>query len=207
MNTRLRACSVLLISLLLFTLPPSLAFPEGIGQQGDKGCVCHGAERELKTQASIDGLPEIFNSSETYNLTIWMNSSIIGTGANQGGFLFWYSDGLASGSADTRDIDGRLTHSEAGNDQRGWMIQWTAPERDDIQVDFQFHANAVNGDGETTGDAWASTIASIRGENFTGELKDADVPKREMAIPFIGAFATISVVLIAARRIQLTNSI
>ena len=104
MNTRFRASSVLLISFLLFTLPPSLAFPDGIGQQGDKGCVCHGAERELKTQANIDGLPDSFNSSETYNLTIWMNSSIVGSGANQGGFLFWYSDGLATGGADTRDM-------------------------------------------------------------------------------------------------------
>ena len=207
MNTRLRACSVLLISFLLFTLPPSLAYPEGIGQQGDKGCACHGAARELKTQALIDGLPDRFNFSETYNLTIWMNSSIIGTGANQGGFLFWYSDGLASGSADTREMDGHLTHSEAGNDQRGWMIQWIAPERDDIQVDFQFHANAVNGDGETTGDAWSSKVVSVPGENFTGELKDAKVPKNELGIPFIGVFTTIAAVLFAARRIQLTNSI
>ncbi len=200
MNTRFRAYSVVLISFLLFSLPPSLAFPDGIGQQGDKGCVCHGAERELKTQANIDGLPDSFNSSETYNVTIWMNSSIVGTGANQGGFLLWYSDGLASGGADTRDIDGRLTHSEAGNDQRGWVIQWTAPIEDDIQVDFQFHANAVNGDGETTGDAWSSIVVSIPGENFTGELKDANVPKREMGIPFIGLFATVAVVLFAARR-------
>ena len=58
----------------------------------------------------------------------------------------------------------------------------------------------MNGDGETTGDAWSSIVVSIPGENFTGELKDANVPKREMGIPFIGLFATVAVVLFAARR-------
>jgi len=197
-----RASSILLL-FLLFLHPIGLAHKQGIGQQADNGCVCHGAERELKTQAYIDGLPERFNSSQTYNLTLWMNSSIVGSEGSQGGFMLWHSAGVSSGENDVQEMEGRLTHTEQGNAQRGWMIQWTAPEEDDIQVDFQLYVNAVNGNNDVSGDAWGSKVLSIAGQNYSGDLKDAKVPGEESGfIPFLGATATVAILALAARRLS-----
>ena len=54
-----RAALGLLLAILLLQ-PVGIAHKQGIGQEADNGCVCHGAERELKTQGNI---PPILISS------------------------------------------------------------------------------------------------------------------------------------------------
>lgn len=197
-----RAALGLLLAILLLQ-PVGIAHKQGIGQEADNGCVCHGAERELKTQGNIDGLPERFNSNQTYNLTLSINSTIIGTEDTQGGFRLWYSAGTTSGGSDVWHIDERLTHTEEGTSQRSWQIQWTAPENDDIQVDFQLYVNAVNGNDAVTGDAWGSEVMSIAGENYSGEIKDAKVPSQDPEfIPFVALTTTCAIIALAARRLS-----
>lgn len=186
----------LLIPLLI--LPTSQSYSSGIGEQADNGCVCHGAERELDTQAHIDGLPERFNSSQTYNLTLWMESDISSDGKQQGGFMLWFSAGSFSYGDEAQMMEGRLTHTDDGNGARGWSVKWTAPVEDDIQVDMKLYANAVDGDGEPTGDAWHSTTVSTAGVNFTGDLKEPNVPGGGDPIPSVGLFSTVAILALSS---------
>ena len=59
----------IVLSTLLAVAPQFSAQPQGIGSQGDPGCQCHGAANTA-TIVTLDGLPEQFNVSETYDLTL-----------------------------------------------------------------------------------------------------------------------------------------
>ena len=200
MNRLMRPISVLLMLLVVLLLPANMAYPNGIGKQADNGCLCHGEEKAKQTQAYIDGLPEKFEATVTYNLTLSMNSTIADDGENQGGFTLWHSAGEVISGEGSKQMEGRLTHTSSGNDQRVWNISWIAPNEDDIQVDFQIHVNAVDGNGESTGDAWSTLVTSISGKNFSGEIQQPDVPGSSGSIPFIGGLATLFILGLAARR-------
>ena len=57
---------VLIVSLAVMSQVEAL--PTGVGEIGDNGCVCHGASAE-ETMVNLSGLPDVYNSSQTYNLT------------------------------------------------------------------------------------------------------------------------------------------
>ena len=77
-------------------------------------------------------------------------------------------------------------------------MNWTAPDWDDDQVDFQLHANAVNGDAETSGDQWDTYAISVRGANQTGPLDAPSFPTIDEEIPSIGGFVTVITIVCAA---------
>ena len=64
---------VLVVSLAIFSQVH--AFPTGIGEIGNNGCVCHGAASE-ETIVSLSSLPDVYNSSQTYNLTLTVESDV-----------------------------------------------------------------------------------------------------------------------------------
>ena len=67
---RTRAIAILSIILIsLVAIPTYTAMPGGIGSQADGGCSCHGGPSS-STQVLVDGLPSIFNASETYSFTV-----------------------------------------------------------------------------------------------------------------------------------------
>ena len=65
----------LLTLLALISLPFSVAYPDGIGESADSGCLCHGAADEL-TVVKILGLPETYESSTQYNLSLVIESDV-----------------------------------------------------------------------------------------------------------------------------------
>ena len=54
----------------LMLIPQFSAMPGGIGQGANAGCSCHAGGNDGSTTILVEGLPEVFNASETYTFTI-----------------------------------------------------------------------------------------------------------------------------------------
>ena len=66
---------LLVLTLLLVLIGQAQARPEGIGSVGNDGCVCHGGSDDTTT-ITLNGLPDIYNSSESYNLILVVESPV-----------------------------------------------------------------------------------------------------------------------------------
>lgn len=188
---------VLLLSLAIMIQVEAL--PTGIGDVGDKGCVCHGASSE-ETNVSLSGLPDVYNSSQTYNLSLTIESSLEANDP-QGGFRILISHGEISG--DVQELEGGYTHSSSNNNQRTWEFNWTAPESDAELVTFITYGNAVNGNGAATGDEWNSNSYAIPGPNYKGEIvtpTTEDSPSSgQLAVGVIGIIGVLSLAVMAIK--------
>ena len=148
----------LVVIAAMLALPSAQSFPGGVGGVQQSGCNCHGAVPSDSVVATIDGLPESYNYSEQYELTLSFQGGPSQAGnANQGGFHLWASDGeLSVGDATAQVFSANeVGHTEAGNDQTSWSVMWTAPATD-RNVEFILHVNSVNGnaDGAGGGSSW-----------------------------------------------------
>ena len=64
--------------------------------------------------------------------------------------------------------DGSVTQRSAGNDQRSWKVNWTAPADDTKELTFDLWVNAVNGDGSNNADDdWNTVEKKVKGANYT----------------------------------------
>ena len=158
--------SVLIVALML--VPQLSAIPGGIGSSGNAGCSCHAGGDDGSTTVVVDGLPEVFNASESYPFTVTLlndnpryadGDPAKGWSGVQGGFRIVVEGG---GSVTTIDptlsqvMDGGLTHSESGNKFRSWDFEFVAPASDEATVDITIIGNAVSGgaaSGGATGDS------------------------------------------------------
>ena len=139
-------------------------------QVSNAGCSCHGTTPSDSVTASIEGLPDSYNYSEEYELTLsFLGGPSNPNNINQGGFNLWASHGTLSvvdGTAQISVNDGSATHTEAGNDQTSWTVKWTAPSAD-RNVDLVLHVTSVNGNAGTDqgaqGDEWNRVVAKISG--------------------------------------------
>ncbi|MBT5284903.1 MAG: hypothetical protein HOL29_02910, partial [Euryarchaeota archaeon] len=148
-----------LVLVMLVAAPQFEAMPTGIGSAADGGCSCHGGAA-ADTQVIVTGLPETFNASETYSFTVTVQNDVMelyndgvteadGTGWNghAGGFRILSTGGMVSTVDETlgHEMDGGLTHTDAGNALRTWDFEWVAPADDSKVVEFTIYGNAVNG--------------------------------------------------------------
>ena len=154
---------VIFIVLLLgmVAVPSATSLPTGVAGVKDSGCNCHGAVVSDSVVPILEGLPETYNYSEVYTLTIGFTGGPADpSNINQGGFNLWVSDGeIAPNDASVQSWNpNEVSHTDAGNDQTMWTAQWTAPSND-RNVEFILHVNSVNGnagspEGGTSGDEW-----------------------------------------------------
>ena len=85
---RTRTIALLSIVLLSLVMVPQFdAAPGGIGSAGDNGCSCHGGPSS-DTVVSVTGLPETYNSSETYTFTVTVTNDVMSL----------YNDGSTEGA-------------------------------------------------------------------------------------------------------------
>ena len=157
-------------------MPQLDAAPGGIGTAGDNGCSCHGGESP-DTVVSVTGLPEKYNSSETYKFTVTVKNDVMALhndgsteGADPwngraGGFRILASKGTvtAVNPAQAQEMAGGLTHTDEGNKVRTWDFEWTAPADDTKFAEFTIYGNAVNGGNGFNGDMWNSYETTIAG--------------------------------------------
>jgi hypothetical protein len=191
----------LLPFLFLFVLiGQSQALSTGVDSRADDGCVCHGGA-DGDTVVTLSGLPEKYNSSQEYNITLVIDSPVE-QDVIQGGFRIIISDGVIVGD-DWQLLDNGYTHTSEINDRRVWNAVWIAPEETDRLATFIIHGNAVNGDSSpTTGDEWNSQSLAIPGPDYTGDssapelsnsLTNSELAVGGLAIVLIAGLAILAV--------------
>jgi len=139
----------------------------------NSGCICHGeGVQSSDAEVTMEGLPDNWEIGETYDLFINLTGPE-STGINDGGFNLQVSSGtLSSQLNDVQIEDDQATHTSEGNDQRSWVVQWTAPSKDDSTT-FNLLANAVNGDGSAgQGDHWVKTVSIVSSNGTTDSTGD-----------------------------------
>lgn len=191
---------VLSLMLILVIVGQSNALPTGIDSRGDDGCLCHGGDDD-STTVTLSGLPEVYNSSIQYNITLTIDSPVE-TNDVQGGFRILISYGEIVGDG-WQHLDNGYTHSEEINDRREWNAVWIPPQSDDELATFVIHANAVNGDGWATNDKWNSQSIAVPGPNYTGEVNTPDISNSlsnaQMAVGSIAILLLVGLTVIAIR--------
>ena len=201
MGERAVSRRLLLISLMaiaMIVVPAVTSLPSGISGVNDTVCNCHGTEADPSVTASISGLPESYNASETYNVTVsFTGGPAIDGNANLGGFNLWASGGTLATQDSSTQLWGpsEASHTSEGNDQRAWSLVWTAPESGS-DVDFILHTNSVNGnegDGGSSGDMWAKAQVKVLGCG-AAELPEAD-PFKVLATLIMVSAVLLSIVV------------
>ena len=177
-------------------IPPSDSFPNGVGKEGSSGCLCHGGNSDL-TYLEIEGLPEKFESSTSYNLTlnIFSEIEIASENSSKGGFRINISHGVISFENESYGsfVEDSWTHTEEGNKFRSWNFTWVSPEDNSSSVEFKIFGNAVNGNGDPYGDSWNYLDFKLGGVEYFDDLsvtvKDYQIQTYEaiiLATVFIG---------------------
>jgi hypothetical protein len=119
------------------------------------GCLCHNEVADNSVQVILDDVPYGWVAGETYTFHLQLIGGPTSSGPYYGGFSMRVSLGtLSSEEAQNWEIDGTLdeqslTHTEASsaNEDRSWVIQWTAPSDGGAGVvNFWIAGNSVNGD-------------------------------------------------------------
>tara|TARA_B110001452_G_C15212631_1_gene420582 strand:- start:1065 stop:1799 length:735 start_codon:yes stop_codon:yes gene_type:complete len=175
--------------LLLFSslgLSSSQSFPIGVGGSANDGCTCHGGSSN-STETSLIGLPVSFESNQTFEVTLVIESSIaLQLNASQGGFRLLVSGGTVvfENYNESQEVDDGWTHTSEGSTQRAWNFSWTAPEDNTSTVEFIAVGNAVNGNGNSMGDGWDSYGVTIPGSSFDGTLIQPDVDQTYSLLEF-----------------------
>ena len=165
-----RLAIILLIALCLSPSQTGHGFPNGVGDIADNGCLCHGSSNS-DTVVEIIGLPDKFESNTTYALQLSITNSDIEQDdeSPNGGFRILVSNGLLQfNESDVGQIiDNGWTHLSSGNDQRIWNMTWQSPTDNKSLTKITVHGNAVDGNGQSSGDEWNSEVYQIPGvENF-----------------------------------------
>ena len=166
-----------LIATAVSGLPLTDSAPTGIGSMADNGCVCHGAQSNA-TVVAVLGLPAQFESAQTYNITLEIESSVVQSqNTSIGGFRILVSDGTLEpeNSSLVHIIDDGWTHNFTGSASRAWNFTWTAPSDNTTSVDFVAHGNAVNGNGNSMGDIWNSYGIQVPGSQYVGDIAHPNV--------------------------------
>lgn len=118
------------------------------------GCLCHNEVADNAVQVILDDVPYAWVAGETYTFQLQLIGGPAATGTYTAGFSMRVALGtLASDEAQNWEIDGTvdeqtLTHTEASaaNEDRAWVVQWSAPEEGSGTVNFWIVGNSVNGD-------------------------------------------------------------
>ena len=152
-------------------LSVSQSIPSGVGQSANNGCLCHGSASNV-TETTLIGVPTVFESNQTYNLTIQIQSTVEQSNASQGGFRLLVNIGTIEfeNQSHAQLIDDGWTHSGEGNAHRSWNLTWTSPLDNTTSAEFIVYGNAVNGNQNPMGDHWDGFGISVPGSSFDGDL-------------------------------------
>jgi len=188
------------LAVVLVFVGQTQAMPDGIDRRGDDGCLCHGGSDET-TMVILSGLPEIYNSSEEYNITLSIESPVERNNP-QGGFRIIISYGEMVGEG-WQLKDGGYTHTEEINDRREWNAVWVAPSEDDLLATFVIHGNAVNGDGTPNNDEGNSLSLAVPGQNYEGDVSapelSGEISNPQIFVAIIATLLVLSLAVIAIR--------
>tara|TARA_B100001079_G_scaffold154381_1_gene132308 strand:- start:398 stop:2635 length:2238 start_codon:yes stop_codon:yes gene_type:complete len=197
------------ILLAISAFPTGDSYPTGITDDNlvKNGCTCHSTgPMDSNVIINLTNLPEIYNSSKVYTLTLKISGGPDAlTDGNQGGFFIQTNYGtLESIDNNTWVPEGEthLTHNEEGNNYREWSFNWIAPESDSKIVEFTVYGNSVNGADGNIGDYWNKGEFSSAGVNakIAEDHGELSMPKK-MIYAFTVLVVTLGVVVIGNRMV------
>ena len=178
---------VLMTALVL--VPSSNALWQGIGSGGNAGCTCHTDSNGANpaTVITVEGLPDVFNSSESYDFTVTIVNDNVARSSPDSGRLGGFRILTTAGVVETtipeygQEMDGGLTHTPEATYFRSWNFTWTAPADDTETAEFTIYGNAVSGGDGSGGDIWNVASPVVPGLNA-----DAQAPSAPSCHPFDG---------------------
>jgi hypothetical protein len=159
------------------------------------GCTCHSGSATEGVVITLDGVPNNYSSGESFTFTITITGGPAQGPENYGGFNLDASAGTLSPFDNTSQLmDGEMTHTEFGNDQRTWQVNWTAPEDNTTDITFTAHGNAVNGDGSASSDdQWNKVLVTLAGV----EPPAGESPPDDGLTPGFTLMATLAIIALA----------
>ncbi|HIA25362.1 MAG: hypothetical protein CXX81_28800 [Methanobacteriota archaeon] len=159
------------------------------------GCTCHSSSATEGVVVTLDGVPDNYLSGESFTFTITITGGPSQGPENYGGFNLVASAGTLSPFDNTSQLmDGEMTHTEFGNDQRTWQVNWTAPEDNTADITFTAHGNAVNGDGSASSDdQWNKVVVTLAG----AAPPAADSDPNDDQTPGFTLMATLAIIALA----------
>ena len=174
--------AAIIIALVVLTslAPTGSSISSGIHRSSfnDDGCSCHNLEADPGVTVTLAGLPVNYTSQQTYTLTVQITGGPPAGGSNQGGFNLVVSAGTLTVLDERSQLfDNGLeaTHTTAGNDQRNWSLNWTAPIEGTNYVDFSLVANSVDGSGSNdAADGWNQFTLRLPVFGYTAPPPQAD---------------------------------
>ncbi len=173
------------IGILLFLPANSVdGFPNGVGEIGNEGCLCHGNSNP-NTEIALSGLPEKFASNTSYALTLKLSNDVIMSTneSAQGGFRIVLEGGTLLFENNTGQlIDDGWTHSESSNQQRIWNLTWLSPNDNTTMTKFIIYGNAVNGNQLSSGDNWYVAESYVPGEQNFDPIPNSLTVEHELEV-------------------------
>jgi hypothetical protein len=159
---------ITLLSLSLVT-DDATSYSGGITGKTETGCTCHSPNRSGDVVPRIDGLPSSYEPGRVYPLDLSFTGPSPSGSGERAGFNIKVEGGTLSspGSPSVRiGTDGReATHSSTGLVEKTWQVEWTAPDRDEGDIDVTLVVNMVDGDGSPDpADKWGRTQVTVEGE-------------------------------------------
>ena len=155
--------TLVLLPLIIFIFYIALTSSSGgINGQSVAGCTCHGTASP-STIVTITGLPAGgYTNSTIYPITVSVTNT---TFAGSAGFDLTSTAGTFTAVAGTA-LNGALEIRHNAPKARvagtaSWTFNWTAPPTGSANVSFFLSGNAVNGNGNTTGDIWNQISTTI----------------------------------------------
>ncbi len=151
-SNRAKVIVVVCIMMLMYSLPMMQGSSTG-KFNNSSGCSCHSSGSVTPTH----DFPSSYNPSQTYSVNIGMTGGVSGT---KGGFSLAVDKGSLSNAGTNAKTSG-LSATHSNSNSRSWTVDWTAPSASSGSVSVGLAVNAVNGDGDKTGDSYSATTHSI----------------------------------------------
>ena len=157
---KMRTLGLFAILCLAMAAPMSNAYSGGIYGQGT-GCgggYCHGSGTQTAT-VSLSGEPITYTAGSTYTFSISVTG---GASSTNGGFALDVDKGtLSSPGTGVKINTAANSATHTNNNYRSWSVDWTAPSTGSGVVSIDVAANAADGNGYNTNDAWDTASYQI----------------------------------------------
>ena len=167
MRTSQKWVLVLLFSLMILQIPDVESKSGGIDDV--VGCTCHNVTPTESVIITLEGLPERYEPNKTYTLNFSAENGTLSneSSINSGGFNLWISHGVLTNITENVQVfsENEVGHTTIGNDQRAWVVNWTAPKVEGVVIEYRLLINTVNGDGiPSPADQWNLLSGTINEE-------------------------------------------
>ena len=163
MSQRRLLVAAALVSMLLL-VPAIQGYDNGIYNRSS-GCGggCHSQTGSTPATVSISGLPNSYDVNKLYQVTVSVSGGVQGS---SGGFSLEVDKGVLSTGmglmlVKVNNQGSSATHTITGSSYRSWSFEWTAPAAGSGTVTFEVAGMTTNGNGQNSGDRWATNAVSI----------------------------------------------